>query len=61
MTRLRTFTRTIFPAPWFPFWRGMEKNKQKPAVTFDLLYSKIRNFNLVCVLIFLSLGRNFLL
>ena len=40
--------------------RGMEKNN-KTCCYFDLLYSKIWNFNRVCVLIFCSLSRNLVL
>ena len=50
------------PAPWFSFLYGAVWSKTtKPAFSFDLLYSKIWNFNRVCVLKFLSLGRNLVL
>ena len=55
------FAHDFVPLLGFLFvWRGIEKTT-KHAITFDLLYSKIWNFKRVCVLIFLSLGRNLIL
>ena len=45
----------------FLLYGAVWRKTTKPAVTFDLLYSKIWNFNQVCVLIFLPLGRNMVL
>ena len=59
---VRTYTRTTLPRSLVSFYYGTVWRKTtKPAVTFDLLYSKIWNFNWVCVLILLSLGRNLVL
>ena len=59
---VRTYTRTIFPRSLVSFLYGAVWRKTtKPAVTFDLLYSKIWNFSRVYVLVLLSLGRNLVL
>ena len=59
---IRTYTRTILPRSLVFFLYGAVWRKTiKPAVTFDLLHTKIWYFNRVCVLIFLSLGLNLVL
>ena len=56
---VRTYARTILSRSLVSFLYGAVCRKTtKSTVTFDLSYSKIWNFNLVCVLIFLSLARN---
>ena len=39
---VRTYTRMIFPAPWFPFlWRGIEKKQQ--TMLLLLTYFKLQD------------------
>ena len=59
---VRTYTRMTLPHSLISFLYGAVWRKTtKPAVTFDLLYSKIWNFTRVCVLVLLSCGRNLVL
>ena len=56
------YTHTSFPRSLLSFlYSAVWRQTTKHDVTFDLLYSKIWNFNRVRVLIFLSLGCNLLL
>ena len=58
---VRTYTHTILSRSLVSFLYGAVCRKSRKSAYFDLLYSKIWNFNRVCVLIFLSLGRNLVL
>ena len=65
---VRIYTPTILPSLLVSFFvqRGMmkkpkKKKKKKTAWTFDLLRENFKNFNKVCVLIFLSLSSNLVL